>query len=166
MLTRHHAAEPGEVALNPVGVIVAIGIGEGVVDAPRAREVAVKLIPVRGLVGEHGRAGRDARLGDRDAVGLARPDEREGAAVPLPERDDDAAFAGLVLLQPPVNAILFPVLRPDVPAEIGAVHLDFTGKLDADRLAGEGFPELVREGRRPSCIEPTGRARAGGRRGP
>ena len=65
---------------------------------------------------------------------MVRP---RGGAVrsPFPDNDNALPLAGLVLGEAAVEAVLLAVLRPDVAAEIGAVHLDGpAGAADLDAL--------------------------------
>src|SRR5215203_3851473 len=57
VLAIDHAAEPAEIALDPIRVIVAVRIGHGVIDPARVREDRVQLIPVDRLIGEHDASG-------------------------------------------------------------------------------------------------------------
>ena len=61
----------------------------------------------------------------------------QGGAVqsPFPDDDDALPLAGLVFGKAAVEAVLLAVLRPDVAAEIGAVHFDGpAGAADLDAL--------------------------------
>ena len=93
MLPANHAAEAGEIAFNPIGVLaVLVGIGFRMVDAARL-ELQVQHIPMRGFIGEHGCVGSNQIADNLDAFGFAMADECQSAARALTQGYHNAAKA-------------------------------------------------------------------------
>src|SRR5262245_60420872 len=98
-----------------------------------------------GFVGVQLRA-RRYDLGDEgNAIGFLPGNRGHGAALTLASHDDDAALARLVLRQPAVNAVLLEVRWPDVPADVGAIHLHGAGERRAGHFAAHRLTKLVAE---------------------
>ena len=82
----------------------------------------------------------------RYGLALARHNERQGAAPNLASNNHDLALASLFLSEPTIFAVCFPVLRFDVPAEIGTVDLNFAAQFGLVRimnLRAHRFAQLV-----------------------
>jgi hypothetical protein len=125
VLARHHAAQAGEIAFNPVGVLaVAFGIAFRVIDALRW-VAAFQNIPVRRRVSEQVGFGGENRRGDGDAFRFVRAHEGQCAAKALTKGHDNAARARLVLLKAAVDAVSLFVFRADVTAKVCAINFNF-----------------------------------------
>ena len=145
VLAVHHAAEAREVGLGLIGVRFFGRIGLGMVDAADDREAVVQGIPMGGLIGIDRGVGRDVLDRQGDALGLTLGHEGLGGALALAEDHDDATLAVLVFGLAAILAALDLVGGADLPAEIGAVHLDLTGELHPLDFGGQGLTELVGE---------------------
>src|SRR5689334_5887698 len=145
------APRPGEEGLRAVGAGVVVGVLDGVVDPPGV-EAGMQRVPGRGFVGVDRRGAIHARLDEVERRVLAGEHRRQRAAQagsgqrPLPDHDDHLALAALVPGQAPILAVLFPVLRADVAAEVGPVHLDLpagAAEPQAPELQAQGLADLV-----------------------
>jgi hypothetical protein len=72
----------------------------------------------------------------------------QGTPLAFAHHDDDLAFAGLVLGEPPIEPVGGSVLRPDMTAEIGTVDLGnppLTADTQGLRAGRDGLAQLVRQ---------------------
>jgi Domain of unknown function (DUF6471) len=108
----------------------------------------VKRVPTRAFVGVDGGEGANVIAHERNRVTFVANDEGERAAVALAHDDNALALAGEVGFQAAVLAVLFPVFRLVVAAEVGAIDLNNAVELAGAVLKRHGFPQLVREDER------------------
>src|SRR5262245_46115476 len=80
-----------------------------------------------------------------DAIGLLPRHRRHGAPGTLASHDDDTALASLVFGEPAVLTVLLEVGRPDVAADVGAIHFNGAGERGASHLAAHRLTKLVAE---------------------
>lgn len=134
--------QTGEIALSLIGAGVVGAVGHLMVDAV-GLERLVETVPALSLVSVNDGAGEHAGLNRVHALSLGTEGKGEGLTVALADHDDDAALAGLVLGKATVPPILLHVLRPDVAAEIGAIHFHRARHGGVRGLSGDGLAELV-----------------------
>lgn len=142
VLASDHAAKSGEIAFCPVGAAVHDRIGFAVIDAV-GLETGMKHVPVRGFIGVYPRAHVRVLVDVIDAIGFVADNECQGATAALTHGDNDAAFAGLMLGQAAVNAVLGTVRRTYVPAMILAVHFDIAREFKSLIFSGQRLAQLV-----------------------
>jgi hypothetical protein len=144
MLAVHGAAQAGEVAFRLIGAGSVEAVGEAVVDA--AGVVGeLDAIPMRGLVCvDHG-AERHAGADDGGALSLATNHEGQRAARALAQHYDNAAVTVLVCGQAAVLAVLLPVLRANMTAEIRAVDLHHAVEVHGVIARRHRLAQLVRQ---------------------
>jgi hypothetical protein len=147
MLADLGAAQPREVrfGLIDAGSVVS-RVFLAVIDPARVIG-RVQPFPRARLVGMNDCAAGDVLAYQRDCVALTGHDKRQCAAHNFASDNYDLALAGLFLGEPAVNAIGFPILRLDVPAEIGAVDLYGAGQIGLVRivnLRAHRLAQLVR----------------------
>lgn len=136
------ASEAGEERLGLVRAGFVGAVGDLMVDAVRLERL-VQPIPTLRLVGMNYGAGGDARLNRLHTLRLGAEGKSECLALTLSDHDDDAALTRLVLGEAAILPVRLHVLGTDVPAEIGAIHLNRTRHGRVGRLSRHGLAQLV-----------------------
>lgn len=130
-------------AFGEIRAGVSVAVCFFVVDALDVEAGVVERIPGSRLIGMDDRAWLDTVCKKVDCVGFLTNNHGHGAAVALASRDHDATFASLVLSETTIDAVLFPIGRLDVSAEVRAVDFDFARSFMGGGGIGDGFAQLV-----------------------
>src|ERR1700733_10301195 len=93
------------------------------------QEARMQFIPVRGFIGIDRAALGNTIADNRNASSFGSRDEWQRLAVSLAHDDNDAPLASLVFTETAISAVIFPIGRASVAAEMPTVHFDVAGSL-------------------------------------